>query len=110
MRSRPTTDCLLPLSPNMRAALFMTVSSAGFTVNDAITKYMAEVMNMGEVMFLRGAFATLFVAVLAWHQRALANLRLALQPTVVIRVVGEVLATVTFLIALAQLPIANVSA
>jgi drug/metabolite transporter (DMT)-like permease len=100
----------LPLSPNMRAALFMTVSMAGFTVNDGVTKHMSEVMNMGQVMFLRGAFATLFVAVLAWHQGALANLRLALQPMVLVRVAAEVMATVTFLIALAQLPIANVSA
>lgn len=100
----------MPLSPNMRAALFMAVSMAGFTVNDGITKHMSEVMNMGQVMFLRGAFATLFIALLAWHQGALANLRLALQPMVVVRVLGEVLATVTFLIALAQLPIANVSA
>src|SRR5687768_12156607 len=94
----------------MRAALFMTVSMAGFTVNDGVTKYMSDVMNMGQVMFLRGAFATLFVAVLAWHQGALANLRLALQPMVLVRVAAEVMATVTFLIALAQLPIANVSA
>lgn len=100
----------MPLSPNMRAALFMTVSLAGFTVNDAITKYMAETMNMGQVMFVRGVFATLFIAALAWHQGALANLRLALHPMVLVRVVGEVVATVTFLIALAQLPIAIVSA
>ena len=46
----------------MRAALFMTMSLAGFTVNDAITKYMAETMNMGQVMFVRGVFATLFIA------------------------------------------------
>ena len=88
----------------------MTVSLAGFTVNDAITKYMAETMNMGQVMFVRGVFATLFIAALAWHQGALANLRLALHPMVLVRVVGEVVATVTFLIALAQLPIAIVSA
>lgn len=100
----------MPLSPNMRAALFMTVSMAGFTVNDGITKYMSEVMNMGQVQFLRGAFATLFIAVLAWQQGALANLRLTLQPMVLVRVGCEVLATVTFLVALAQLPIANVSA
>ena len=100
----------MPLSPNMRAALFMTVSMAGFTVNDGITKHMSEIMNMGQVQFLRGAFATVFIAALAWHQGAFANLRLALQPMVLIRVVGEVMATVTFLIALAQLPIANVSA
>jgi len=100
----------LPLSPNMRAALFMTVSMAGFTINDGIAKYMSEVMNMGQVQFLRGAFATLFIAALAWHRGAFAKLRLALHPMVLVRVVSEVLAAVTFLIALAQLPIANVSA
>ena len=100
----------MPLSPNMRAALFMTVSMAGFTLNDGITKHASESMNMGQVMFLRGAFATLFIAALAWHQGALSKLRLALQPMVLIRVAAEMMATVTFLIALAQLPIANVSA
>jgi drug/metabolite transporter (DMT)-like permease len=94
----------------MRAALFMTVSMAGFTVNDGIVKYVSEFMNMGQVMLLRGVFATLLVGLLAWHQGALANLRLSLQPMVLLRVAGEILATVTFLIALAQLPIANVSA
>ncbi|MEP9388375.1 DMT family transporter [Mesorhizobium sp. KR9-304] len=100
----------MPLSPNMRAAMFMTVSMAGFTVNDGVTKHMSEIMNMGQVQFLRGAFATLFITVLALQQGAFANLRLTLQPMVLVRVAGEVLATVTFLIALAQLPIANVSA
>jgi drug/metabolite transporter (DMT)-like permease len=66
-------------------------------------------MNMGQVMFLRGAFATLFIAALAWHQGALSNMRLALQPLVLLRVACEVLATTSFLIALAHLPIANVS-
>ena len=94
----------------MRAALFMSVSMAGFTLNDGIAKHASESMNMGQVMFVRGAFATLFIAALAWHQGALANLRLALQPMVMLRVFGEMMATVTFLIALAQLPIANVSA
>jgi drug/metabolite transporter (DMT)-like permease len=100
----------VPLSPNMRAALFMIVSMAGFTVNDAISKYVAENMNMGQLMLVRGAFATALISLLAWQQGALANIRLVLQPMIVVRVVSEVLATVTFLIALTHLPIANVSA
>jgi hypothetical protein len=61
-----TTECqLAALAQHVRRALFMTVSMAGFTVNDGITKHMSEVMNMGEVQFLRAAFATLFIAALA---------------------------------------------
>jgi drug/metabolite transporter (DMT)-like permease len=97
-------------SPNMRAALFMIVAMAGFTANDAITKDVAASMNMGQVMLIRGAFATLFIALLAWHQGALSNMRLALQPLVLLRIVCESLATISFLVALANLPIANVSA
>ena len=62
----------------MRAALFMTVSMGGFTLNDSIAKHASEVMNIGQVMFVRGAFATLFITALAWRQGALADLRLAL--------------------------------
>jgi len=94
----------------MRAALFMTVSMAGFTINDGISKYVAESMNMGQLMLVRGLFATILVTLLAWHQGALSNIRLVFQPMILLRVATEVMATVAFLIALSHLPIANVSA
>lgn len=100
----------MPLSPNMRAALFMTVSMAGFTINDGISKYVAESMNMGQLMLVRGVFASIFISFLAWHAGAFAAFRQAFQPLVLIRVATEVMATVAFLIALSHLPIANVSA
>lgn len=88
----------------------MTVSMAGFTVNDAIVKYVSDGMNMGQIILLRGFFATALISLLAWQQRAFANLRHALQPMVMLRVVSEAIATIGFMIALANLPIANVSA
>ncbi|MDX8524848.1 DMT family transporter [Mesorhizobium sp. MSK_1335] len=100
----------MPLSPNLRGALFMVVAMVGFTLNDAITKFSSESMNMAQVMLVRGAFASLFVGLLAWQRGALADPRTMLQPMVAMRVAGEAGATVSFLIALAHLPIANVSA
>lgn len=100
----------MPLSPNLRGALFMVVAMIGFTLNDAITKFSSESMNMAQVMLVRGAFASLFVGLLAWHRGALADPRAMLQPMVAVRVAGEAGATVSFLVALAHLPIANVSA
>ena len=82
---------------------------AGFTANDAITKYMSEVMNMGQVMLLRGVFASIFVGALAWHQGAFKAIGHVGHPLLLLRMTSEVLATVTFLVALAHLPIANVS-
>lgn len=82
----------------------------GFTLNDAITKISSESMNMAQVMLIRGAFASLFVGLLAWQRGALALPGSMLQPMVAVRVAGEAGATVSFLVALAHLPIANVSA
>lgn len=83
---------------------------AGFTLNDAITKYSSQSMNMAQVMLIRGAFASLFVGLLAWQRGALVRPRSMLQPLVALRVLAEAGATVTFLVALAHLPIASVSA
>ncbi|MFC3323198.1 DMT family transporter [Mesorhizobium cantuariense] len=100
----------MPLSPNLRGALFMVVAMAGFCLNDAITKYSSQSMNMAQVMLIRGAFASLFVGLLAWQRGALARPGSMLQPLVALRVISEAGATVSFLVALAHLPIANVSA
>lgn len=88
----------------------MVVAMSGFTLNDAITKVASESMNMAQVMLIRGAFASLFVGLLAWQRGALALSGSMLQPMIAARVAGEAGATVSFLIALAHLPIANVSA
>ena len=97
------------LSPNLRGATFMAISMAGFTANDAITKMMSSSMNMGQVMLVRGLFATALIALLAWHRGALRNLSLAFHPLMAVRILGEVGGTVTFLVALKHLPLANVS-
>ena len=88
----------------------MVVAMVGFTLNDTITKFSSQSMNMAQVMLVRGAFASLFVGLLAWQRGALVRPGSMLQPLVAIRVIGEAGATVAFLIALAHLPIANVSA
>jgi drug/metabolite transporter (DMT)-like permease len=90
--------------------MYMSISMAGFTFNDAVAKHVSASMNMGQVMFIRGVFATMLVTLIAWHQGALRTPRFLLQPMVMLRVISEVMATVLFLLALARLPIATVSA
>jgi drug/metabolite transporter (DMT)-like permease len=100
----------LQRSNNLRGAAFMAVSMAGFAANDTMTKFASASMNMAEVMLIRGLFATVLIALLAWSRRAVAAPRQALDPMVALRAVAEVLATVTFLVALAHLPLATTSA
>lgn len=88
----------------------MAVAMVGFTVSDAITKFLSESMNIGQIMAVRGVFATILVGLLAWHRGAFSRPRSIFHPMVAVRVAGEASGTVTFFIALSHLPIANVSA
>lgn len=100
----------MALSPNLSGALFMSISMAGYTLNDALIKFVLGNMNLGQVLLVRGGFATLLIVALAWHGRALTMPREILHPMVALRVAGEVGGTICFVIALAHMPLGNISA
>lgn len=50
-----------------RAVAFMLVGSAILTVNDAVIKSLASNYPVGEVLFIRGAFAMPWILLLAWR-------------------------------------------
>ena len=88
----------------------MTVGMAAFTINDAITKAVSSEMNFGQVMLVRGLFAVVLVATLAFQQRAIRPLRSVAMMPVALRVAAEVGGTVAFLAAIVNLPLANTAA
>lgn len=100
----------LALSPNMRGAAFMSLSMAGFTLNDSLAKLISADLNMAQIMLVRGLFATALIVFLAWRQGAFAALPLIWRPIMIVRLVGELGATLCFLLALARMPLGNVSA
>lgn len=99
----------MALSKNTKGALLMALSMAGFTFNDALSKVVTPLMNVGQLMFVRGAITTVLVFLVARHMGALGHIRILTQPTVLLRMLFETLAAVTFLSALGQMPLANVS-
>jgi drug/metabolite transporter (DMT)-like permease len=88
----------------------MAVGMAGFTMNDTITKAVSSEMNFGQMMLVRGVFAIVLIATLAWYQGALRSLRTLMLKPVALRVAGEVGGTVSFLAAIVHLPLANTAA
>lgn len=88
----------------------MAVSMAGFATNDTLVKFASESINMGEVMLIRGIFATVLITCLAWSKGALRNPLLLLHPMVALRSIGEALGTVFFLVALSHIPLPTTSA
>lgn len=98
-------------SDNTRGILLMCGSMAGFTVNDALMKSATETMPLFQAIFLRGILATLGLLLIA-RARGVSVLLPGGRDRlwVGLRTLGEILSTATFLIALTQMPIANLSA
>lgn len=99
------------LSDNVRGAVYMMLSMAGFVLNDTLMKSLSDDLPMFQAIFLRGAFATLLIGLLAWHRRVLwyRPPRAAFK-FMSLRVIGELGATVFFITALFNMPIANATA
>ncbi len=101
---------VLPLSKNFQAALLMTLSTGAFVLNDAMTKLASQTLNMGEVMAVRGVFATTMIWLLCWKMGVLRLSASLLSPIVMLRTAMDAAATVTYLLALQQMPLNNVVA
>lgn len=98
-------------SDNIRGSIYMMLSMAGFILNDTVMKSLSDDIPMFQAIFLRGIFATGLIGLLAWRQKALwhrlpkGNVKI-----VGLRVVGEIGATICFITALFNMPIANATA
>ncbi|WP_428428988.1 DMT family transporter [Pararhizobium sp.] len=95
---------------NFRGAIFMCLAMAGFTCNDALIKSVTGVMNTGQIMLVRGFFTSVLVMLLARHFGAMRSFRLVLSPVVALRIAAEVGASISYIYALGQIPLANASA
>lgn len=88
----------------------MMISQAAFTTNDALVKIATFSLGVGQIMLVRGVVATGLMALLVWRLGHLQPVSTMRHPAVVARIIGEIGGTIFYLIALAHLPIANVSA
>jgi drug/metabolite transporter (DMT)-like permease len=102
---------MVKVSDNFRAAGYMSLSMAGFVLNDTMIKIVSEDLSLFQVIFLRGLFATAFVALMALHQGVLFySISKHDQKILGLRMIGEVGGTLCFLTALFNMPIANATA
>ncbi len=96
---------------NLTGAIYMMLSMAAFTVNDAFVKLAAETVPLFQIVFLRGIATT---AMLAATVYLTGGLRFSIpkgdRGKVAWRTVFEVAAMVAFLTALINMPIANATA
>jgi S-adenosylmethionine uptake transporter len=98
-------------SPNVTGAIYMTVSMAAFTFNDACVKLAATDVPLFQLVFLRGLLTTIMLTAVVW---AMGRLSLTIPrqdlPKVIGRTIAEIASLVCFLLALINMPLANVTA
>lgn len=88
----------------------MLVATAIFVVGDTFMKLLTEDLPPFQVLFLRGLAATIACGVLLILRREWTGFPDALNIRVLLRAAGETLGTLCYIIALAQMPIADVIA
>jgi len=101
----------MAISDNLRGVLYMCVSMLAFTVNDTFMKLVTETLPLFQAIALRGMISTLALVLIA---KAMGTLQLWPAPrdraVIGLRSLAEVGGTVFFLVALTQMPLANLSA
>jgi drug/metabolite transporter (DMT)-like permease len=92
---------------NVRGIVAIVASQLAFLINDTLIKVTSDRLPLGEIIFIRGAFATLLVAIVVvalGQHRTMAALR---HRMAFWRTTGELGGTLFYLIALFQMPIAT---
>ena len=98
-------------SQNVFGALLMGLTMLCFVSNDAVMKLMFQSVSVEQGIFVRGLLAVPLIVIIAYLRK---NLFVRLDRCdwliVIVRSGAELAATVTFLTALAHMPLANVTA
>lgn len=98
------------VSGNTRACLYMIGAMAAFAVNDACTKLAIADVSAPQIMALRGIMATAALLAIGISRGAFRQPRRLLRPVLVFRTASDIIGTITYVAALAYMPIANASA
>lgn len=95
---------------NRQGIRLMVVSMACFIVNDTLVKFVSQSLPAGQLIFLRGLMATALVLAFMRATGVPVQPRQLVRGWVAVRSVLDALATMTYLVSLFNLPIANATA
>lgn len=98
-------------SDNLRGAVFMMLSMAGYVLNDTMMKLVSQDLALAQSVFVRGLMASSLLAAFAAYRGQLLHRSTWPEMQVILwRAFAEIAATFCFLTALFNLPLANVTA
>ncbi|MCO6186343.1 DMT family transporter [Rhizobium sp. L1K21] len=94
------------LSNNIKGSILMSMAMAGYTINDALVKSTLDTLSTGQIIFVRGIISSVLIFAMAAHFSALRPLKTIGNPILLLRVGAEMCATMTYILALAVVPLA----
>jgi drug/metabolite transporter (DMT)-like permease len=100
----------MPQTSNLRGILFMILAAGTFVANDSFMKIVLADTPPMQVLVMRGLAATLWCFPLLFALGYKADIHRALNPWVLLRAFCEVIAIMNFILALAHMPIGDVTA
>ena len=95
---------------NRRGVIAMVAAMATFVVNDVLVKLSTQTLPTGQVLAIRGLFAVAACLLLVCMFGRFSDLRAMAHPMVALRGALESAIAFTFILALAHLPLANITA
>jgi drug/metabolite transporter (DMT)-like permease len=93
----------------LRAGLYMVAAMAAFVCNDSFVKALNGELPVGEIVAVRGIFATLFILAVSVWQGVLESARAIFSGNVFWRANLDMISTLLFITALMHMPIANLT-
>ncbi len=103
-------EAALRSGENRTGILMMVAAMASFIANDAIVKYVSDSVPTAQLIFVRGAMATVLVFAVVRAMGTKIRIREMTRGWVATRASVDAVATVLYLVSLFHLPIANATA
>ena len=96
------------MSQNLYGSLFMTLSMFGFTSSDALIKHSGTWLSLSQILFFRGIVAVFLLTIIVLIRKELfVSIKKSQRRFLLLRVLGEVGATLFFFTALLNMKISN---
>lgn len=104
-------DRSVPTAEDNRQGIIATLAAMTlFILNDSLVKLAGAAYPPGQIMVVRGVFASAFMVAIVVRSGAWGSIGLALQPRVLVRGALEALVAMTFIIAITRMPIGDTTA
>ncbi len=111
MTTAPANPATAARAANLRGALFMMVSTAGYALNDTALKSIGDTLPLAQLLFLRGIVTcVLMLLAVRWIGAIRFDLPGREWGLILLRSLADLGATYFFVTALLNMPLANVTA